>query len=377
MATRYDNSQTSTEEVLAIVNQLLMSNFSHHEASPAHSEPEAELIGKLNTLLGHRTTSVWLDVENLLFGAQSLGWEPDIEAFVEVIRTVTADIGEVTQIIAYGDFGLLRERLGSDVQRTLEELGVRTRYQINVRGKNSADMEIARDVHTAIEHNEMLGTVIIGTGDRDFRPTIDLARKRGKDVVLLALKSDLSKQLRMAVQDIRYLDEYLMPSIPTASCPVDPRNAWVPLLMRVAGFLKRHHWQWAYCDRLEGVLTPEQLQGAIEEGFLRKPGHPSHANTVALNLTHPLTQAVHHMASWIPGRIDYVINEKQLPYVDTNYLARGMQMDRKCRDLSIGQKRSAAEAWLAAAAAAGLVTRQTRPHPKTPGHIIDTWSSSV
>jgi uncharacterized LabA/DUF88 family protein len=323
--------------------------------------------------LRQSTTSVWLDVENLLIGALKRGWKPDIEAFVEAIRTESTDVGEITQITAYGDFGLLRERLGSDVQRTLEKLGVRTRYQVNVRGKNSADMEIARDVHTAIERDEMMGTVVIGTGDRDFRPTIDLARKRGKKVVLLAIKDDLSNQLRMVVQDVRYLDEYFRPSSSAVSYSIDPHNPWVPLLMRVAGLLSRHHWQWGYCDRLTEILEPDQLQGMIREGVLRKPGHPNHANTVAFNFEHPLVKAVLHMASWIPERVDHVINEKRLPYVDTNYLARGMQMDRTCQELSIGQERSEAEAWLVAAAAAGLVGCQPRPHPKTPEHIIDTW----
>ena len=319
------------------------------------------------------TAIVWLDIENLLIGLKENGVIPDIKAFVDAIREEVSDLGDVTSIIAYGDFGLLRESFGTDVQRELEQLGVRTRYQVNMHGKNSADMEIASDIHTHLERDPNVETVIIGTGDRDFRPSVDAAHNKGKKVIILALKDNLSRDLRQAADDVRFLDKYFTADT-ASSASVTPtlRNRWVPTLLPLAHFLNQNQWRWTYHDNVADLLSPDQIRAALEAGLL-KHGRDGDPRTLTFDFDHPLAREIHHMAWWIVGRVDHLINEKEMPYVDSHYLARGMRMDKKCRELNVGQKRPDAEAWLHAAAAAGLIDKRTRPHPEASHKQIDTW----
>lgn len=319
------------------------------------------------------TAVVWLDIENLLIGLKQKGVVPDIETFVEAVREEVSDLGDVTGIVAYGDFGLLRESFGVDVQRKLEQLGVRTRYQVNMHGKNSADMEIASDIHTFLERDPNVETVIIGTGDRDFRPSVDAAHGKGKKVIILALKDNLSRDLRQAADDVRYLDKYFAPDeVEQVPVTADLRNRWVPILLRLAHFLNQRHWRWAYRDKVSSIISSDELQGAMEAGLL-KHGRNGDTRTITFDFDHPLAREIRHMAWWIVGRVDYLIKEKEMDYVDSNFLARGMRMDKKCKELNVGQERRDAEAWLDAAATAGLIVKDTCPHPDTPTKQIDTW----
>ena len=319
------------------------------------------------------TAVVWLDIENLLIGLKENGVTPNIEAFVNAIREEVSDLGDVTSIIAYGDFGLLRESFGTDVQRELEQLGVRTRYQVNMHGKNSADMEIASDIHTHLERDPNVETVIIGTGDRDFRPSVDAAHGKGKKVIILALKDNLSRDFRQAADDVRLLDKYFTAdSASPAPITRDLRNRWIPTLLPLAHFLDQNQWRWTYQDKVTDILSRDEIYEALDAGLL-KHGNNGDPQTITFNLDHPLAQEIRHMAWWIVERVSYLINEKGMPYVDTHYLARGMRMDEKCQELNIGQERADAEAWLHAAAAADLIVKRTHPHPKTPHRQIDTW----
>lgn len=156
---------------------------------------------------------VRLDFENLYIGLKKLGWSPEPKTLLDIIRTSIEDLGEIMGITAYADWSILNKKNGCDIQRQLAYEGIETRYQINIRNKNSADMKIAEDMRDLLEKDGYLsGTVdifVLGTGDRDFRPVIENAKNRGKRVIVLALKNSLSRLLREAASEVRYLDSYL------------------------------------------------------------------------------------------------------------------------------------------------------------------------
>ena len=312
---------------------------------------------------------VWLDIENLLIGLKQQGIVPSMKNFVNALKTEIADLGQIMGIVAYGDFGLLRDTLGYDVQRELEKCGVRTRYQVNLHGKNSADMEIASDIHTHLEQDDMLQTVIIGTGDRDFRPAIEAARAKGKHVVLLALKDNLSRELQQVADEVRYLDKHFAgASVPDKS---QQHTTQLSLKLQLVAFFGQQ--QWINRNSLPmGSAEADFLTNAIQEGLLLEQDDGNDIK-ISLNTVHPLVLAVQYAARWIPQRVAYLIREKGMPYVDTNFLTKGMQMDHGCRELNIGQDRVTAEAWLHAAAIAGLLHKSQQPHPKTPDKVLDIW----
>jgi len=319
--------------------------------------------------------AMWLDLENLLISMKKAGFRVNMTDFVQAVRSATSDVGDITTTIAYADFTQLAQDFGQTLQRDLEQLGIRTRYQVSIRGKSSSDMAIASDIHSAFERDPDIQTIIIGTGDRDFRPTVDKAHKCHKKVIVLALENNLSQELKRAADDVIYLDEYFKSKQRTSSVTakaISLTSEWVDPLMRIAFMCYQHKWAYAFKDNLTNIASPERLQQAVEAGLL-KPRRPGDDKALLLDGNHPLAQRIQYFVPWIASRVDYLINTRKMDYADSNYLANGMQGDKQCKELDIGQDRSNAETWLNAAATAGIIVKKQQPHPKTPDKLIDTW----
>ena len=62
-----------------------------------------------------------------------------------------------------------------------------------------------------------------------------------------------------------------------------------------------------------------------------------------------------------------------MPYVDTNYLAKGMADSKKCQELRIGQTRQAAEQILNRAEKTGFVSSKKTKHPDFSSQIRIWW----
>lgn len=164
-------------------------------------------IRLLATLLAnHRLptkTIVFLDIENLL---RSLcGGKGHRQLNLRVITDALAKLSQVMAIHAYGDFTHLARQFHCDVRSRLEARRIITHQTDNIRGKNSADMEIASAIHTALAENPEITTFALGTGDRDFRPVVERAQALGKEVVLLASVHTVSRQLAKLADQVIYL----------------------------------------------------------------------------------------------------------------------------------------------------------------------------
>lgn len=155
---------------------------------------------------------VRLDYENIYGAIRNRGWSLDTKTIIESVRASIADLGVLTSVTAYGDWSALAKYAGRDIQRELALLGVKTRYQISLKGKNSADMEIAEDIHRLLKLDDSEDTaniIVLGTCDRDFRPVLETSRKRGKGIVILGMEGNVSRELMYAAHEIRYLDQKL------------------------------------------------------------------------------------------------------------------------------------------------------------------------
>ncbi len=176
-----------------------------------HSAYNARPLDELLPLPCSNRVDVRLDYENLYRVMEEKKWLLNTKDILQTIKTATSDLGEIVRIVAYADWGVLNRRANKDIQRELALLGVKTRYQVSLRGKNSADMEIVDDIHglLARDHTEeAVDVIVIGTCDRDFRPIVETIQSRGKRAVVLGIQGNLSGELKTFAQEIRYLDQY-------------------------------------------------------------------------------------------------------------------------------------------------------------------------
>lgn len=180
-----------------------------HQASESNSI--LSFIERRHTVLP--VIDVRLDFENLYYGLVKMGWRANMRLFHEALHTALDEIGQIANIEAYADFLLLNRNAKYDVQRDLIKQGIRTNYQINRHGKNTADMAIANDIRTLLEMSAYttlaVDIIVLGTGDRDFCETIRAAKRRGKQVVILAVENSLSRDLIREANAVCYINRYL------------------------------------------------------------------------------------------------------------------------------------------------------------------------
>lgn len=333
---------------------------------------------------------VRLDLENIFIGLVRRGWRPDLRELIEAIRRATEEFGEVVAVTGYADFDELNRHHGGprvNWQRELTLAGGESRYVVNQRGKNTADMKIADDIRTLVEHTPVAGGSIdiigLATMDRDFRHIVDTARSRGKKVVVLGLKGGLSRELEGVASQVRYLDDYL--KLPQAGQAGDEGAARggredVTLMLRIADGMHRNNWRFVHREWLEKEFggDAERLRKLLADGWLSpRPGSPvdaqGQARTLEPNLNHTTAHAAHYLARWLPARIAYCLGQRGMQYVDSHFMASGMTRDTTLTRLGVGQTRPAAENWLRAAADAGLVVAEEITHPQNPSKPITTW----
>jgi uncharacterized LabA/DUF88 family protein len=334
---------------------------------------------------------VRLDLENIFIGLVQRGWCPNLQELIEAIRLAVDGLGEVVTITGYADFDELdRHHGGPNInwQRAFTLAGGESRYVVNQRGKNTADMKIADDIRTLVERDHSAGTAIdiicLATMDRDFRPIADTVRRHGKKVVVLGLKGGLSHELERAASEVRYLDDFLKFSLPDqpdsvlTKPPQPSQREEAALMMRISVWMRRNHWRWVYRDRLDREFggATETLRKLIADGWLTSSPNGSvdaqgQARMLEPNPKNSASMTAHYLASWIPARLDYCL--RQMPYVDSNFLATGMARDKTLAQMGVGQTRIEVENWLDAAVSAGIVVAKKQPHPRTPTKLITTW----
>lgn len=324
-----------------------------------------------------------LDYENLHIGLEKQGWQPNPKELIEAVKSATANMGKIVSITAYADWDELSKGTDVNYQRELALLGIKTRYQVvSAHGKSSADMELVTEVHSLLERADSIDTVVIGSRDRDFRAIIEQIKQADKKAVVLALHEGLSSDLVRVADEVRYLDEYIR--IKRIYHHQGQHNGQAArftdqqteLLLALSAWMSQKRWKWITEANINEFLADTSFtQANVEQARKAELLVPwqGNANQYTLNMDQPLAKAAHILVRWSKDRIDFCLNKKGMAYVDSNYLANGMQMNRSLQELKVGQQRHNAEQWLNKLASAGILAKVNQPHPKDKSRSITTW----
>lgn len=330
-------------------------------------------------------TIIYIDYENLHITLERLGFQPDPKKLINAITAVAASLGKVISLEAYADWKQLGQRSQADIQRQLEELSVNTHYLISHHGKNSADMRIVNDIRDAIEpltgrHN--LRKIVLVSGDSDFRDLIYSVREHGKDAVVIGLKINMSADLARSASEVHYLDDMLCGPAQQDEGLRKPLLPWpvqVSFTARVKKILLDRQCEEIDIETIMAELKLDDglrgMKQAVEQGLLflgERSEDGVSVQTIRLNSGHPIVSALEYLSHWVPERITSALR-KGLPWVDSNFLARGMAMDAKLQEWGLGQNRREADGWLAIVEMMDLIVKKMQAHPNTPGHQVAIW----
>jgi uncharacterized LabA/DUF88 family protein len=170
---------------------------------------QAAPISSSNILPKRLQANVWLDAENLLRGLRRLNRTVTLSAFVKGVRAATANLVQVGQVYAYGDFAMLARIFRCNVQAELRRMNIHTVHLTSRQGKNTADMEIACDILCKVLSDHTPQSIVIGAGDRDFCPVVKTAHRQGIPVFVLSFADSISRDLANLADRVIFLDHHL------------------------------------------------------------------------------------------------------------------------------------------------------------------------
>jgi uncharacterized protein (TIGR00288 family) len=339
----------------------------------------------LNDILpGSPKVEIMVDYENIHYGIQKQDGDPDPKMLIEAIRTLSADYGEIKNITAYADWELLGKSCQRNIQRELVQLDVETRYLINMRGKNTADMRVANEIRDLIEkglgNREEVDVIVLVTGDRDFREIVKTAQERGKKVVLVALKNGLSRDLENVASEVKYLDEYIrIEPKKEKKNEADPRKKTIQIIIKSKSLLEGKGEKWLPVEEVVKTLEKSGFNSndlLLEELFsfvTQKNATGKIIKYAKLNPSHRMVKEVARVIFWVQDRITFCLKQKGMPWVDSAFLVKGMALDKVFQEWGIGQDRPDAEKWLDILYQNKFILKQILLHPKDPTHTITTW----
>jgi hypothetical protein len=329
---------------------------------------------------------VRIDFENLYLGLEQAGLTTDFGSIIAAIQLAVGHLGNRITRTAYADWNALFKRASFDVQYALRRLGVEICEVVSQRGKNSCDMKIVDDVRTALEQDACASAarrkIVLVTGDSDFCTVVETSQKRGHQVIIVSLRSCLSRALEQIADEVHFLDDLLPPQANNVADHVAGIPAYAGLVMRIVHQLQQRAWTWIFVDKL--TLSPaetELLRQAIAAGVFIRSERPIFragnsqpmGETIELNFKHPLLKVISHLCEWLPKHLAHCLHERHMPHVDSNYLARGMALNHLLRQYGVGQTRQDVEKWLDLAASTGIIVKKQQAHPDSPFKIINTW----
>ena len=137
-----------------------------------------------------RNIAIFLDLDNILIGANEVHLPVDIKLIVTTVEELVG--GRAVLRYAYGDY-----RHYQQIPRLLTQAGFQLQsvVRLNNSDKNLADMQmVAEAVETMIDGYRYHCYVLV-TGDRDFIPLVQVLRRHDKTVIGMGVKHTTSQSL--------------------------------------------------------------------------------------------------------------------------------------------------------------------------------------
>jgi hypothetical protein len=198
--------------------------------------------------------AVYLDLDNVLIGAQEANLTFDINLILEKVEALTH--GRIVLRRAYGDW---RQRAQLTKEMAAAGFELQSTVRLSNNSKNLADMQMVVDAMSTLIDGHDYGTYVLITGDRDFAPLVQALRKRGKQAIGVGVKHTASQRLVHLCDHFIYYDQLAA----AADQLVDEQMA--DLLQRALDQLLQD------AERVPASLLKQRVQSLSKGAFGRSP----------------------------------------------------------------------------------------------------------
>jgi uncharacterized LabA/DUF88 family protein len=198
--------------------------------------------------------AIFLDLDNIVIGAQEANLTFDINLILEEIRAKTN--GRIVLRRAYGDWRQ-REHMTKELATAGFEL--QSTVRLNNMSKNLADMQMVVDALGTLIDGQSFTSYVVITGDRDFVPLVQALRKRGKQVIGMGVRHTSSGSLVNLCDDYMYYDDMASSAMKLAEAQV------AELIQRSVNQLLQNE------SAVPASLLKQRMQALSKGAFNRSP----------------------------------------------------------------------------------------------------------
>lgn len=150
-------------------------------------------------------TAVFIDVSNIYYSQQTLGWEIDYQKVIKFFQLETKTVfayfysGIVSKNKRQQKFFARMRKFGYRV-KTKEVKWIKDKYGRVLKGKGNLDIELALDMSQQVDK---YNTVVLFSGDSDFVPIVEFVKRKGKNVIVFSSRGHIAKEL------VQVADKYI------------------------------------------------------------------------------------------------------------------------------------------------------------------------
>jgi hypothetical protein len=377
----------------------------------------------LQTVLDLRaqTVALYIDYENVARSLSKQGFVIDPSTLARGLIERAHSFGRVGEARAYADWDQFLEHREADgrivrrgAQRAFREAGIDTVYVLP--GPNSADLQLARDVESALGAEECPDNILLASGDGDFCATVDGIRRRGKDVWVWSVRSATRAELLSRATQHEWIEDFLnleatpgravtasrvsviarewddtgreeRPAADTTEIGSGSRiSPWVRMLYQIERLLRANHWSKAAFRRLAAHLatieefgpTPANammwLNRAKAEGMLivdqeaHRADRAIRITTCRLNPEHPSARA----ALEVPDRVIRLLYQmlQKMPWVSFKLLRNVLLREQWLGGTPHCLEEGSIDEWVNYLVADGALAMSKEPNAENPEYPV-------
>lgn len=147
-----------------------------------------------------KKAALFVDVSNIYYSQQTLGWQIDYQKVISFFKKNTKLIiayfysGVVSKNKKQQKFFAKMRKFGFKV-KTKEVKWIKDKTGKVLKGKGNLDIELALDMTHLCNRFD---TAILMSGDSDFVPAVKFVQKKGKKVIVFSSRGHIARELARA-----------------------------------------------------------------------------------------------------------------------------------------------------------------------------------
>ncbi len=359
-------------------------------ASDVIFQPLASLPG-----IQTKNVCVYIDFENISISLNEQGFVVNLDHLIQRFVAQAKAHGQLVKMAAYapwGQRGALPPLVDASGREVADDAPARLMMAnidpvFHLPGKQSADIRIARDALTDVNHPEAGDVIILATGDRDFNDVINSLLQQRKTVIVWGVRGSTGRLLQNhpALQ-LEYIDDFTdlrtHESLATVETKEDKESfipsQWSSVIIQYFRLQSAEPEKAITVDHLiqqmedvGDVISVERghdlVSQAISLGILKQQ---SDLGVIDLQYHHPVVEKTLMIVNRMVRRVANTLSTRNWEYVNYGFLLKGLAMERDLDRPGMNESDQWRSHWIDCLVRERVLQRDLVPHRHNPEDMV-------